>query len=175
VANHLGTSAQSTRTEAWIEIARSVAEQEFLARYPGYFLLAGEETDELPTLDETQSIDTVVAPPASNQIPKFEVRWIASRHGGDVITVGRANNCDIVFRIPGVSKLHAQFSQPGGTLTITDLKSRNGTRVNDKALVPGEPEPLSAHDRIRFSTVKTMLIDAIEMRILLSRISSAKR
>ena len=47
------------------------------------------------------------------------------------ISVGRAPNCDIVFRDPSVSKLHGHFRDVGADSAVfMDAKSANGTRLN---------------------------------------------
>jgi hypothetical protein len=162
---------QSTRTEAWVELARSTKEDDFLTRFPGYFLLAGEEAAEFTVTEETRVADFGAAAKIGDRIPSFEVRWVASAHGSDVITVGRDAGCDVVFRDLAVSKLHAQFRVERDGVTIMDLHSRNGTRLNRRLLVPEQPEQISAHDRLDFGGVKAMVIDAIEMRVLLFRLS----
>jgi FHA domain len=162
---------QSPRTEAWVEIARASDEHDFLSRYPGFFLLAGEEAEEFAITEETRIADFAAVPSSRKRIPSFEVRWIASPQGAGIVTVGREDDCDVVFRDHTVSKIHAQFCNDRRGLTITDLNSRNGTRLNQRALVPEQPEPVSSHDHLEFGTVKTMVIDTIEMRILLSRLA----
>lgn len=46
------------------------------------------------------------------------------------ITVGRADQSDIVIRGPMVSRTHAMVSLVRGTYTVRDLDSSNGTFVN---------------------------------------------
>jgi hypothetical protein len=163
--------SQSTRTEAWIDEARSLDSDEFLARYPGYFLLATEEPEGSPNVDETWVAQSLPAAVDARRVPRFEVRWIGSPRGPEVITVGRSPNCDIMFRNHEVSKVHARFCPQEEGLTITDLGSRNGTRVNGQALESGRPTPVYAHDHIQFGSVKTRLIAAREMQVLLSRLA----
>jgi hypothetical protein len=151
-----------------MDVARSLGEPDFISRYPGYFLLSSEDLDELSTFRDTQIVD--VDQPGPRRVHKLEVRWIGSPDDLEHVTVGRAGSCNIVFRAPGMSKLHAEFRTLGKTLTVTDLGSRNGTRVNDKLLAPRHAEQVSAHDRIEFSTVRTMLVDARELHTLLSRL-----
>ena len=52
---------------------------------------------------------------------------------GDTV-VGRAETADICIDDTSVSRRHAQFSVAQGACTITDLASRNGTKVNGKGI-----------------------------------------
>jgi hypothetical protein len=50
--------------------------------------------------------------------------------GDEVVTLGRAAECDIVLSDPTVSKRHAELRRRGGDVVLIDLGSTNGTRVN---------------------------------------------
>ncbi|MDR1594879.1 MAG: FHA domain-containing protein [Prevotellaceae bacterium] len=48
-----------------------------------------------------------------------------------VLTISRSPNNDIVFNLSQVSRHHAQLVQhDNGTITISDIGSKNGTYVN---------------------------------------------
>jgi pSer/pThr/pTyr-binding forkhead associated (FHA) protein len=49
--------------------------------------------------------------------------------------VGRAEGCDICIRDPAVSSRHCLLKFTGATWVVVDLKSKNGTQVNDGAPV----------------------------------------
>ncbi|MGH9418361.1 MAG: protein kinase domain-containing protein, partial [Thermoanaerobaculia bacterium] len=62
---------------------------------------------------------------------------------GDSIMVGRDRTCSVVLAHPAVSRRHARITMNGGSYTLEDLKSANGTYVNntriDKAVLkPGD-------------------------------------
>src|SRR5947208_1748611 len=62
---------------------------------------------------------------------------------GDSIMVGRDRTCSVVLAHPAVSRRHARITMAGGACTLEDLKSANGTYVNntriDKAVLkPGD-------------------------------------
>jgi len=62
-------------------------------------------------------------------------------------TLGR--EADITVSDSRASRRHAQItSSPDGTVTVEDLGSTNGTKVNGTALVVGVKQPLSAGDKI---------------------------
>jgi sigma-B regulation protein RsbU (phosphoserine phosphatase) len=72
-------------------------------------------------------------------------------------TVGRAATSDLHVEDPSVSRSHAEVVVSGDTITIADLGSRNGTRVNGKAI--DRPTPLSEGDRIDLADVALRLVD----------------
>ena len=62
---------------------------------------------------------------------------------GDSIMVGRDRTCSVVLAHPAVSRRHARITMNGGSCTLEDLKSANGTYVNntrvDRAVLkPGD-------------------------------------
>ncbi|HJM88782.1 MAG TPA: FHA domain-containing protein [Dehalococcoidia bacterium] len=59
------------------------------------------------------------------------------------MVLGRASACDVVLTDSGISREHARIELVGETVTIHDLKSRNGTWVNGErasgvTLLPGD-------------------------------------
>ncbi|HXH94824.1 MAG TPA: FHA domain-containing serine/threonine-protein kinase [Thermoanaerobaculia bacterium] len=62
---------------------------------------------------------------------------------GDSIMVGRDRTCSVVLTHPAVSRRHARITMNGGACMLEDLKSANGTYVNNTrvekiALKPGD-------------------------------------
>jgi pSer/pThr/pTyr-binding forkhead associated (FHA) protein len=62
---------------------------------------------------------------------------------GGMKTLGRAVRADFVLDAPLVSRLHCRFTATVDGLEVEDLKSTNGTFVNDRrvkrhALAPGD-------------------------------------
>lgn len=47
------------------------------------------------------------------------------------LLLGRAPDCGLVLAQPGISRHHCKITQEGPKVTITDLGSKNGTRVNN--------------------------------------------
>ena len=78
--------------------------------------------------------------------------------GGDPIpmlkgelVMGRAESCDIVLRFPNVSSRHCLLTMKNGYWVVTDLDSRNGTKVNGvkvvrKRIDPGELLSIAKHE-----------------------------
>ncbi|MDR0889008.1 MAG: DUF3662 and FHA domain-containing protein [Coriobacteriales bacterium] len=58
---------------------------------------------------------------------------VAYRLSGDVINIGRGDDCDIQLDDANASRVHARFTHDvSGAWSITDLGSTNGTLVNDR-------------------------------------------
>ncbi|MDQ6764833.1 MAG: FHA domain-containing protein [Verrucomicrobiota bacterium] len=74
----------------------------------------------------------------------------------EVMTIGRAPENTLRIDDPSVSGRHAELRQMGETFQLTDLKSTNGTRVNER---PVESVTLRAGDRIRFGKVEARFED----------------
>jgi two-component system, NtrC family, response regulator AtoC len=69
---------------------------------------------------------------------------VAPLQPGKPIVVGRSAPADLVVAETGLSRTHARFTLAGGSLTVEDLGSTNGTRVRGElveraALAAGEP------------------------------------
>lgn len=61
-------------------------------------------------------------------------------------TLGRGPSADFVVDAPLVSRVHCHFAASETELTVEDLRSTNGTFVNDTRV---ERSPLRAGDQIR--------------------------
>ncbi|MDP9330160.1 MAG: DUF3662 domain-containing protein [Actinomycetota bacterium] len=53
---------------------------------------------------------------------------------GDVVTIGRNPDCDVVLKDKAASRHHAQIKATDGHFTLTDLGSTNGTRLNGQTI-----------------------------------------
>jgi diguanylate cyclase (GGDEF)-like protein len=77
--------------------------------------------------------------------------WMGLRH---VLTdrpliVGRGEDCDIRVLDTSVSRRHARIEKIGGDFYVLDMQSTNGTYVNDKQSLPGDPIPMQDGDYLR--------------------------
>jgi serine/threonine-protein kinase len=66
---------------------------------------------------------------------------------GDSVMVGRDRTCSIVLTHPAVSRRHARITMSGTSCVLEDLKSANGTYVNNTRV---ERTKLKAGDVVRF-------------------------
>ena len=70
---------------------------------------------------------------------------------GAVKTVGRAPRADFILDVALVSRLHCRLTAADDQLEVLDLKSTNGTFVNDKRI---DRAKLSTGDRLRIGRVE---------------------
>ncbi len=95
---------------------------------------------------------------ATMREPRGHVRWeLVSRRSegsqethaveGEAVTVGRDRSCSIVISHPAVSRRHAKITLSGLLLKLEDLKSANGTFVNNVRVQHADLKP---GDVIRF-------------------------
>lgn len=86
----------------------------------------------------------------------------------DRVSIGRAVNCDIVLRVPYVSKLHAHLLlEDGAPMRLADLRSANGTWVNGRELSPGEIVGVAAGDMLRFGAAELRIATSAQLHALL--------
>ena len=62
--------------------------------------------------------------------------------------IGRDLECDIQVESDSISRKHFKIKKEGSQYLISDLKSANGTCVNDSELIPGKAYPLRSSDMI---------------------------
>lgn len=72
---------------------------------------------------------------------------------GEVTTVGRHPESDVVLTCPSSSGRHAVIKQSGGDFYVNDLDSSNGTRVNGAEI---EEALLKDGDRVGFGDVQAV-------------------
>jgi pSer/pThr/pTyr-binding forkhead associated (FHA) protein len=86
---------------------------------------------------------------------------------GDRAVIGRDASCEIQIDSSQVSREHALILRAGQGFSIEDLKSRNGTRVNGKAIT--ESTPLENGDMIEVANVALLSFSSqhdLEERLL---------
>ena len=77
--------------------------------------------------------------------------WTFRLAAGAIKTVGRAPRADFILDAALVSRLHCRLTAGAENLEVLDLRSTNGTFVNDKRV---ERATLSAGDRLRVGRVE---------------------
>jgi serine/threonine protein kinase len=133
--------SMSPRAEQRFESAREFFEalEEYNLR-PGY----------TPTLRSSPAADTQPPLPLPPQFTLVNVKpETGERHalqGADVM-VGRDRTCSIVVPHPAVSRRHARITVEGASCVLEDLKSANGTYVNNARV---DRVKLKVGDVVRF-------------------------
>jgi hypothetical protein len=80
------------------------------------------------------------------------------------ISVGRAPNCDIVFREPSVSKLHGHFRDVSADSAVfTDAKSANGTRLNGAVVAAGAAIEVKSFSYLIFGRIRVQLLASADV------------
>jgi hypothetical protein len=81
------------------------------------------------------------------------IAFLTKRPGSlfpEMISIGRALNCDIVVALSSVSKIHGLVhDEGGGRWSYSDQASKNGTLLNGNKLTPGDRHPLASGDRLQ--------------------------
>ncbi len=67
----------------------------------------------------------------------------------DKFLIGRSEECQLRPKSESISRRHAAIVRKDGRILLIDLKSRNGTHVNDVKLDPSKAKVLKHGDRIR--------------------------
>ncbi len=71
------------------------------------------------------------------------------RISSETVTVGRAEDNDLVLNTSNVSRHHARIERDGSAYRVVDLDSTNGTYIGGAKLLPGVPEPWSPDQPLR--------------------------
>ncbi|HJZ91666.1 MAG TPA: GGDEF domain-containing protein [Gemmataceae bacterium] len=77
--------------------------------------------------------------------------WMGMRHtlGEKPLIVGRGEDCDIRVLDTSVSRRHVRIEKIGDDYFVLDMQSTNGSYVNDKQSLAGEPIPMRDGDYLR--------------------------
>lgn len=160
----MGSDAEYGTEELEAE-AQASSEAEFVARHPHPFLVFdAPEDDDLHFMTELGNV------PATKKI--VLVAPITKRPGSafpDRISLGRARNSDVVIRSASVSKLHAHFRSTRDGLTLTDVGSHNGTKIDGAKMVPHRAEAVRPGMTLLVGAIAARLVDAKQAYELLRR------
>jgi Mg-chelatase subunit ChlD len=110
-----------------------------------------------PAMDQRKGGRIVSAEPRLPQAVLIDVGQAISKESltlplnKDTLRIGRDVGNDIVIARKTVSSFHATIEYKDGYFYIEDLRSTNGTRLNDDKLRHNEPVRLKSGDKIDFS------------------------
>jgi len=122
---------------------------------------------------EQISFQTVLA---KADVDPFASEWrvvpIQKREGNpyeDRISIGRASNCDIVLRLPFISKVQAHiFRDSDGAYSLRAQNTANPTTVNNHLVDADAICPLKVGDVIAFGPMKFEFVDAARLHKVLT-------
>ncbi len=72
----------------------------------------------------------------------------------ETMIAGRSKQADLPLGSANCSRTHALIRLEGNTLTLIDLRSKNGTFINNSQIPPSTPQLLKEGDNIRFGDQK---------------------
>lgn len=97
-------------------------------------------------------------------VPEKKSGWRLVHEGGGIVNIkkeiliaGRSQQADILLDSKKCSRTHALIRLEGNSLTLIDLKSKNGTFVNNTQLDPNIDQHLREGDEVRFGDQKFIL------------------
>ena len=142
------------------EEARHMSRDAFVRKYPHPFLVAEargaggsgvgtgrREVGHFQTVAGLPDINEVMA--AADARIVHTVQKSGRNHFGDMITLGRAANNDVIVSVASVSKFHAYINQDlEGGYVLCDASSTFGTSLRGRWLTADEPAPVNSGDRI---------------------------
>jgi hypothetical protein len=78
----------------------------------------------------------------------------------ETMTVGRGRAADVVLPDPEASRVHAEIHHGGDAITVEDLRSKNGVRVNGVRVDAGR-QPLRPGDELTVGETVLRLVDPL--------------
>jgi len=83
------------------------------------------------------------------------------------LLLGRSESAQIRVVDPSVSGKHASFAWDDGAITVTDLGSKNGTKLSGVPLMPRASAWIQPMDRLQFGRVDAFVCDPRALRAVL--------
>ncbi|HET9953752.1 MAG TPA: FHA domain-containing protein [Polyangiaceae bacterium] len=163
------------RVDEYLEQASSLSKEEFVSRRPGFFLLKRPKKNvSLQPGPPSFGFATVTV---KTDFDPFAGEWriapVVKRPDNpfpERISVGRATNCDIVLRLPFISKVHAHILlEPGNKFSLRDNQPSNPTFLNHRKLEPGSTRSLSVGDMVGFGSLDFEFVDSARLYDVLRR------
>jgi hypothetical protein len=132
--------------------ARRISQEEFVRKYPHPFLAITVEVEDEEAEFRTIAASEPVLPSSIGRTSYEEsLARVVKRPGANnfsFITIGRAQNNDIIIGIKSVSKCHAVIQVTGAGFTIADAGSKNGTFLNQEMLSPHKHVAVNSGDEV---------------------------
>lgn len=168
---------------SYLAIARSTTVDEFVAQSDALFLvkrprkrgILPQRGGPMAISFETQHTKLEIDPYAA----EWRIAPVKKRAGNpypDRFSIGRAPNCDVVIRLPSVSKVHAHIQVNGaGSYSLRDNDASNCTFINGRKLEAKSSATLRLGDEIAFGSLELQFVDAAQLyQILRSEVVASK-
>lgn len=160
--------------EKYLDLVKHMTPVAFAKQESGTFLLKRPTKNrEMAKAPEQTSFDTALS---VVQVDPHADKWcvlpIKKRAGNpyqDRISIGRASNCDLVLRVPFISKVQAHILRDNdGAYSLRATNSANPTLLNNRRVEAGTACPLKVADEIAFGPMKFEFVDAARLYLALS-------
>lgn len=161
------THVSMERLDRYKRVALECDELDFVQRFPHAFLVKrptaasqrqNQESPRFTFATVTAKVDDEIFASIWQVVP------VVKREGNpfpERLSIGRATNCDLVVRLPFISKVHAHLLlKPDGRLELVDNQASNGTYHNHRQLRPGETRPVQPGDVISLGKLSLVLFTA---------------
>jgi hypothetical protein len=160
--------------QPYLELAKATTRTGFFAQVEGFFLVK-RPARIAPAAPAPGKIEFVTSY-ARAQVDPYATEWrilpVRKKPDNpypDRISVGRATNCDVVIRLPFVSKVHAHLVvEPDESLSLRGNQPDNPTLHNGRRLEPGASCRLAVGDLVGIGTLEFEFVDAERLYQLLT-------
>jgi hypothetical protein len=165
---------------SYLALARSATVAEFVSRCDTAFLVKRPrarllQLPEPSTITFETRLTTIDVDPFADE---WQVAPIKKRDGNpfpDRISIGRAPNCDIVIRLPSISKVHAHIVIADGLYSLVDNGAANSTFINRIKLANKVAVSVRFGDKIALGPVEFEFVDAKSLHhILRTEVTATK-
>jgi FHA domain len=149
----------------FLESAKALKLADFIALHPGHFLLKRPRPGQRQTETASFGFQTIAAKldfdPFAEEWRIAPVKKRPSNPFPERMTVGRATNCDIILRVPFISKVHAHILVgPSSSFSIHDNGPSNRTFHKHRLLAADSTEKLEVGDTIGFGSLEVEFVDS---------------
>jgi hypothetical protein len=160
--------------DGYMVLAKPADPGGFIAACPEMFLIKkpsqarGIDSKASARISFHTSHATQVVDPYPNEYRVTPIKKNPQNPFPDRMTVGRAPNCDVVVRMPSVSKVHAHLSHTDkGTLLLRSANSTNVTRHNNKLIEGDDVAEVRPGDSISLGALTLIVMHSRELYALL--------
>jgi hypothetical protein len=160
----------------WGATCRDTPEDDFCRQHPvGFFLhsvkhgpLVEVDVSAGATLDRAVLRDSGPVPVAVTRESMFHVFPLGADTGA--ISIGSADNSDVVVNDESISAHHASLMFKDGQLHLADANSTLGTQMDGHTLSPGEFKLLRPGAKVTLGSVELMFLPADRFRLFVEQL-----
>ncbi|MFO7180673.1 MAG: FHA domain-containing protein [Pseudomonadota bacterium] len=161
--------------EKYRAAAAKATRAEFVEEFAGLYLLkrptkGGEVQQPSTKIGFATTLAQIGIDPLASEWRIVPVRKRPDNPFPERLSIGRATNCDLVLRLPFVSKVQAHFvQQPDGSFVLRNKEPSNPTFHNHRKLEPNASRPLTVGDMVGFGPLVFEFVDAARLYDVLKR------